>query len=196
MGTDRNVEGGQSPVPGLSASSEQPGERVLAHARAIFFSAVRLVIKNKMIVGALEHHLDYDPEYFASVAVGSLLGFAAETETRRAQLRAGTFEALRDAEEQHRTIERRRRERLDSFYSHLSHRLILAAGDPKTVALLVDEARIAAWHEVSDAWNKQLLRPTDYVVDTRYAREREGRIQELVFIDLVGLLQTQGLDMR
>jgi hypothetical protein len=139
-------------IPVERSSAPQPSahrEDILAQAMAVSLAAGRMMVKNRIIVGTLRHHLDYLPDYYAAAATEALLDLASQAETSRAQIVAHTPYIVLRAATRNRPKETARLKELQGLYRDLSLRLADMAGDTEAVAALVDEARVAAWREIS-----------------------------------------------
>ncbi|MCU1405190.1 MAG: hypothetical protein JWQ43_1493 [Glaciihabitans sp.] len=170
-------------------------EHVFGHAVDIYLSAVRLVVKTRIIVGALTHPVDYHPGLYQDVAIGALRDLAEKVFARPAQLIADTPMILRAISPQSYSVEKKRRQRLSRFYLDITHRLTYAALRTQFVAALVEETHVAAWREVGDVWRETFISRDGYKAGVDYARSRVGRAQEFVFIDLVALIHDHGIDL-
>jgi len=162
----------------------------VAEGLTIASAAVRLDVKNRILVDTLTAGADFDVERFVPVARSAVLAMAAEAqaeadrvehERRRARRRispsGGTHDyRYRDAENL--ALRRRQAERV-------AEGLRRRAADEGALRRTVEAARQAAWDEVSRAIDMTLRMesaPPDLGRD--YATARAARISELVAIDL------------
>jgi hypothetical protein len=169
-----------------------PIERVVDEGVLIAKSAVRMAVKNELIVGALRDQREYDAEAVARLAGEQLMKLAAENDETADRLeRARTtgqpvapmprgapnqIDRLRD--EDHR--------RRPSVHRRLAEALRELAGDREAVDELVNIARIDGAQEV---WGEVVrrLRARDFAADPDYAATRNQRVQLFLRIDLANL---------
>jgi hypothetical protein len=85
------------------------------------------------------------------------------------------------------SAESQRSELLRHVYLNLAADLRSAGDDSERMARLVESARQDAWSEVRQAWHAKLADQTPTDVGADYNRHREGRLLELVYIDLAAL---------
>lgn len=175
------------PTPSLSDA--------VAEGLTIASAAVRLAVKNRILVATLSEGEDFDRERFVPVARAAVLSMAAEAqaeadraehERRRALRRVspsgGTHDyRYRDADNL--ALRRRQAERV-------ADGLRRRAADEGALRRTVDAAREAAWAEVARAIDMTLRMesaPRDLGAD--YAAARADRIRELVTTDLPRLAE-------
>ena len=85
------------------------------------------------------------------------------------------------------SAESQRSELLREVYVKLAADLRAAGKDSQRLADLVESARQDAWSEVRQAWHAKLAEQSPTDVGADYDRHREGRLLELVYIDLAAL---------
>ena len=85
------------------------------------------------------------------------------------------------------SAESQRSELLRQVYVKLAADLRAAGEDSQRLADLVESARQDAWSEVRQAWHAKLAEQSPTDVGADYDRHREGRLLELVYIDLAAL---------
>ncbi len=158
-------------------------------------SAVRMALKNQLIVAALREHHAYDAEAIAGAARDQLASVAAESaataerleevRTERGYVRADDGEgdensALRDEEYRRRP----------TVHRMLAAALLEMAADPAAVAGLVDAARTDAAQEIG----REVvggLRARDFAAEPDYEATKQQRLQGLIDIDLEELAASQ-----
>jgi hypothetical protein len=91
------------------------------------------------------------------------------------------------AAEQTQLAESQRSEMLRQVYTTLAADLRSVAENRERLADLVESARQDAWHEIRGAWNVKLAAQSPVEAGPDYDRHREGRLLELVYIDLAAL---------
>ncbi len=178
------------PTPSLSDA--------VAEGLTIASAAVRLAVKNRILVDTLAGGADFDVERFVPVARSAVLTMAAEVqaeadraehERRRARRRlspsGGTHDyRYRDADNL--ALRRRQAERV-------AEGLRRRAGDERALRRTVEAAREAAWGEVARAIDMTLRMesaPRDLGAD--YAAARADRVRDLLAIDLPRLAERRG----
>jgi hypothetical protein len=130
-------------------------------------SAVRMAVKNRIIVDAIREDRDYDPAAMATVAQRELDSLAAQSEA---------------------TAPTQSTERYATVYRELAKALLSLSADCDSIEQLVEEAREAAWSEISTVLRSTLdARARDPREDPEYERLRAGRLRQLVSVDLAQL---------
>jgi hypothetical protein len=167
-------------------------QRIVDEGLLIALSAVRMAVKNHIIVGALREHTDYHESEYAAVAKDELTALAHQNEEdaervggRRKHLSKSrwTHELTEDQRHDLGQLARRRR-----MHKRLAKALLGVADDDEQVARLVDEAQHDASHEIRKALAARLIGQTVDRRERNYERLRAARIQDLVRIDLAALL--------
>ncbi|GAB3409870.1 hypothetical protein GCM10027515_29350 [Schumannella luteola] len=169
-----------------------PIDQVLADGLLLARSAVRMAVKNLLIVAALRDRRDYDLDVLRLGAREEYLLLARHNvdqakriEADRAPRRAPGAEAparrrfpggkLVEEDELHRRGPQQLR--------LLANALAIVADDAEAIDAVIEEARSEAWTEVSQALDRRLAEvPTSS--DAEYLRDREARIRALVEVDL------------
>ncbi len=157
----------------------------------IAISAVRMAVKNDIIVGALREHFDYDPDRYAESARAELRRLARQNEdyarrvSRMSRELAGMKRRLSLTDDQ--------RHDLKQFalrlrvHERLTLALDAAAEDTDQVDRIVASAQRSASEEVSSAVSSKLI---ELAVDQRepdYAHNRRERMEAFVLINLAVL---------
>jgi hypothetical protein len=160
-------------------------ESVAEEGMILALSAVRMPVKNSIIVSALRDRQDFDREAAEEYTRLRMLRLAAEKEADadRTRRQRGTPQAEeRDASRS------RRREQVSRL---LAARLREASLDAELIARLVEQSREDAWDEISRSWQQQFVARTGPDPDSaEYARNRDLRIRQLVRVDLAELART------
>ena len=166
-------------------------ERIVDEGLLIALSAVRMAVKNHIIVGALREHDNFDESSYETVARDELLLLAVQNEE----------DAVRVAQERRALASRRwsqgftEDERLDlgrlarRRRAHKGLALILhaVAEDDEKLAAIVENAQHDASYEIRKALAARLIRQTIDGNAPGYARMREERIKYLLAIDFAML---------
>ena len=147
-------------------------------------SAVRMAIKNRLIIAALRDAQAYDPAVLEALAREQFLTFADETDATARRLEAD------DASVDDREAYRRGPE----VFRSLAEALRREAGERDHVAALVARARDDAWQEVGRAILTRLTSSENRPgADPDYERNRSRRISKLVRVDLASLARERAV---
>ncbi|MDJ0348863.1 hypothetical protein [Cryobacterium sp. PH29-G1] len=163
-------------------------ERTVDEGLLIALSAVRMAVKNDIIVGALREHFDYDPGRYAENARSELHRLARQNEeygrrvSRMSKDLASTKWRLGLTNDQrHDLLQFALRLRV---HERLTLALDAVADDADQVARIVASAQRTASEEVSSAVSSKLI---ELAVDQRepdYAEHRDERLEAFVLINL------------
>jgi len=170
-----------------------PVSQVVDEGTMITRSAVRMTVKNRMIVAALRDGLDYDHARFMTEAAAQFTEFAVHEEA--------SAERVRELREQKRDVysgspseqaeESVRREHIHAGLAFSFRELAL---DLTALDAILTEARNDALTEMA----RHLLAPTDdssVTVDESYLDGKNDRIAALLFIDLSELAESHGTSL-
>lgn len=163
-------------------------ERMVDEGLLIALSAVRMAVKNDIIVGALREHFDYDPERYADNARTELNRLARQNEeyARRVSRMSQELAAMK----RRRSLTDDQRHDLKQFalrfrvHEQLTLALDAVADDDDQVVRIVASAQRSASEEVSSAVSSKLI---ELAVDQRepdYAEHRGERLEAFVLINL------------
>lgn len=177
-------------MPAVSRSVE---EGVL-----IASSAVRMAVKNRIIVGALQQNNDFDVAAYAESARTELILLAKQNEADARRVARDTWSLNRrrilttlspDELQDVRSFRFRR-----AVYSKLASALRALAADGARLTALVDGARDLAGGEIVDAVAAKLIalevEPSDY------AEHRQERIAQLIDEDFAALFAERAIAER
>ncbi|MEL0627441.1 hypothetical protein V6245_10840 [Salinibacterium amurskyense] len=145
---------------------EAPIERVVEEGVLIARNAVRMAVKNRIIVDAARDHLDYDD--------GALAGLVHVE-----------FDHLADQAE--RLLKVTRTERNRAVQEGLTEGLRQASMDGELISNIIDEARELAWSEIGTAIIAKLRDAYMPEADPQYQKNRETRLRELRNINFAEL---------
>jgi hypothetical protein len=165
-------------------------ERTVEEGLLIALSAVRMAVKNDIIVGALREHFDYDSARYADNARTELHHLARQNEDyARRVSRMGR--ELSSKKRRNLTDDQRHDLKQFALRFRAHERLTLAldavADDDEQVARIVASAQRSASEEVSSAVSSKLI---ELAVDESapdYARHRSERLEAFVLINLAML---------
>ncbi|WP_181243228.1 hypothetical protein [Glaciihabitans tibetensis] len=166
-------------------------ERTVEEGLLIALTAVRMAVKNQIILGVLRNLDPYDAENYAEVARGQIALLVAENEGHASRFRTAMRAPVAPpalSEPDFGPAEAQRLETLEQVHTHLAVALRAVGEDDARIVELVESARQNAWDEIGDAWITRLTAQLPEPLDAGYARQRAGRLQEFVYIDLAGLV--------
>jgi hypothetical protein len=166
-------------------------ERTIEEGLLIALTAVRMAVKNQIILGVLRDKSDYQVDDYAEVARSQLTLLVAENEDHATRMRAAALEPMAPslrADPDLGAAETKRLETLEKVHSGLAIVLRAFGDDDEKVLQIAETARQNAWDEIGDAWIAKLTADLPEPLDANYRSQRAGRLQEFVYIDLAGLL--------
>lgn len=189
MGTD----GSHDSEDGTVTPDAPSTGRIVDEGMLIAMAAVRMALKNRIIVGALREHADYDPAEYAALArqeLGEVARQNDEDSTRVERLGSYLFRTTRSGKG--REIENKRRDvirlgRRRTLHDHVAERLRDLAADDERVAELVEKARADALEEINEALATRLLAQRIDPRQPGYAAARAERMRAVAVIDLKAL---------
>ncbi|WP_224780959.1 asparagine synthase [Leucobacter sp. Psy1] len=174
-----------------------PVEEIVEQGLLVDDVAVRMNVKNAVIMNALKRGVDYDEQQIAGMVRTTLTDLADERDQDAqhigrmlGEIRDTGSSASSDSEygnDDNRTL-RHRREVYETIASALRER----AADDAYVAQIVERASEAAWSEISDSLKERASHPY-YAggASPEYQAARDDRIQQLIERDLTALVQQQ-----
>ena len=157
---------------------------------SIALAAVRLQVKNRILVDTIVDGDDFAHEVFGGDAREALLALAKEQDEAAAAMSKARAKAWGKHSDPHGTHDYRDRDvrnlrRRAKQYAGVAKKLRVIAEDDDQVAGIVEEARDAAWHDVEINIDNRLrieaMRPDD---DPDYEKMRAARMQALMDVDL------------
>ncbi|MGZ0712804.1 asparagine synthase (plasmid) [Coraliomargarita sp. W4R53] len=162
----------------------------IAEGVSIAHSAARMTVRNRILVATISRGEDYDVARFSAFARKTLKHLAEEQEEAAALAKRQLKRAwgkFSDSDGTHdyrdrdtRNLRKRRRQYL-GVAKQLRHR----ADDPDAVRELVDQARDAAWGDVSSNLERRLnVEGMRADLDPDYEMMRNARMQSLRLVDL------------
>ena len=181
----------------MNAQSASTG-RMSEEGLLITLSAVRMSVKNSIIVKALRDNVNFAEADYADIARKELhklskrsLHDAERVEKRRKQLTKfkGTYSYDDDTRQDVKLLARRRK-----GYEQLAASLNDVAGSDERVAEIVTGAQSDAAAEIVGALSMRLVEQTRVASEPDYDEKREGRIQDLIAIDLALLKDSTSPD--
>ncbi len=157
----------------------------------IALSAVRMAVKNEIIIGVLREHVDYDPDAYANAARSELDVLIRQNDSYARRVRRLRKALTRSrwttdlTQDEHADISQLRLRR--KVHEKLSIALRAVAEDDRHVARLVERAQRAASDEIRQAVAAKLVRLAIDDRDPEYEERRAARTEVFVSIDLAVL---------
>lgn len=172
-----------------------PVEDIVEQGLLVADVAVRMTVKNAIIMNALKRHVDYDEQQIIDMVRDAVVEVADEREHDaqhisrvRSEIRTHGRSAWTEAEygnSDSRTLRHR-----EQVYEGVAAELRLRAEDPEYLRETAERARTAAWSEIGDSLKNRASEPYYGGGGTaEYARARESRIQLLIEKDLTDLMR-------
>jgi len=167
------------------AADVAPIERIIDEGFLIALSAVRMAVKNDIIIGALREHVDFDPARYAETARDELSLLARQNEEyarRVSRLRNELAKGRRLTEDQRGDLNQYTlRQRV---HKRLTLALDAEAADDERVALLVERAQRAASEEIRDAVSARLISLAIDPSEPEYAEKRADRLDMFLLVNM------------
>ncbi|MEV7618805.1 asparagine synthase [Microbacterium sp. NPDC089321] len=169
----------------------------IAEGVAIATAAVRLTVKNQILVGTIARGGTFEIEHYMDEARAALRAMADESEQAAEHLTALRKRARGRHSDPHGTHDyrdrdvrnlRRRAKQSTGVANHLRE----MTDDPEALRALVEEARAAAWDDVRSNLDRRLrVEGMRADQDPEYEQMREARMQALKLVDLQALSSEQ-----
>ena len=186
--------------PGDARPDRSSTARAVDEGVLIALSAVRMVVKNRIIIGVLREHADYSAADYAAIAQRELerLARQSEADARRVKRAKKALVKLRltgPSNENRRgdikqlTLRRR-------VYESMARALRAVAGDDGRIADLVETARTDASDEIRNALTTKLITLATVHEEPDYLIDRYDRLGAFLSIDFAGLLNANRAKKR
>jgi ABC-type Fe2+-enterobactin transport system substrate-binding protein len=179
---------------GSTARAATPStERIVDEGMLIALSAVRMAVKNRIIVSALREHTDYADADYTAMARSELHEVARQNDEDSTRVqRLGSYLSRITKSGKGREVENKRRDvirlgRRQTLHDHVAERLRALAADDDRVAQIVHKARADALQEINDALAARLLAQRIDPRQPGYAAARTERMKAVASIDLAEL---------
>lgn len=191
----KGKRGKKKPLRRLPKKPLAPVEEIVEQGLLVADVAVRMHVKNAIIINALKRNVDYHPDEIERLTREHALELAEERERDAKHIRRVRDEvrqygrsSWRETEygnDDNRTLRHRQ-----EVYEGLSEELRARAADDAYVQRLAEQAREAAWREIGDSLKDRAEHPYYGGGSTpEYRRERDARIQLLIERDLTDLMR-------
>ncbi|WP_435906647.1 asparagine synthase [Leucobacter sp. W1153] len=160
--------------------------------------AVRMSVKNAIIMNALKRKVDYDEQEIVDMVRDSITELARERERdaqhidqMRKEIRRTGRSSWSDSEYgdgDNRTLRHRQ-----EVYEGVAVELRARATDPEYLRVTTARAREAAWHEIGNSLKERATHPYySGGASEEYQAARDERIELLISRDLTELMQQHG----
>ncbi len=169
--------------------------RMTEEGLLITLSAVRMSVKNSIIVTAIRDQVNYLEADYESIARAELVKLSArsvqdaervEKQRKRLTKFKGTYSYDDDTRQDVKLLAKRRK-----VYEQLAASLMEVAEDSDRVSDIVAGARSDAAAELVGALSLRLVEQAQVALEPDYGAKRESRIRDLVTIDLALLQDAQ-----
>nr|WP_245189997.1 asparagine synthase [Leucobacter exalbidus] len=174
-----------------------PVEEIVEQGLLVADVAVRMTVKNTIIMNALKRNVDYDATQINTMVHDSCVDLAEERE-RDARHIARMRNEIRDtgrsswSESDYGNDDNRTLRHRQEVYEQVAEELHKRASDPTYLEETAERARQAAWHEIGGSLADRATQPYysgNY--NDEYGSERDSRIQQLIEKDLTSLIREQ-----
>lgn len=172
-----------------------PVSAVIDEGVLIARSAVRMAVKNRMIVAALRDGLSYDHTRFVLFAIERLAELADHEATsaervRERRARQSPHPQLTAAEARDESVRR------EEIHTGLGAALTALASDPVELDRILTGAREDALGEMTANLSSAAIDDSAITVDDDYGVGKDERVAALLFIDLSELAFAQGTSLE
>ncbi len=166
-----------------------PVRRIVDEGVMIAAAAVRMTLKNRIIVGALRERLDFDRQALIAQARIEFELLATRNDEAAKRFRRHGADGLRPMIDL--TGRSVREDELEDRHARIFARttkvLLEAASDEPTLAAIVEQARTEAWTEIATAITDRIECAAAPCNDPNYEKYRSARLRAFVDIDLASL---------
>ncbi|MFO7690767.1 MAG: hypothetical protein R6W83_09495 [Cryobacterium sp.] len=172
--------------------SDEPSEaRIVDEGIMIALSAVRMAVKNHIIVGALREHRDFDRLEYAETARAELDTLARQNEEYAERVGELRKDIIRKRWKTELTLDQKGDLVQLALRRRVHERLAIAldtvSRDPDALQDVVRDSQQDASREIGSALSTKLMQVIDRR-DPNYERGRAFRLQTLISVDLADLL--------
>ncbi|QBE47786.1 asparagine synthase [Leucobacter triazinivorans] len=174
-----------------------PVEEIVEQGLLVADVAVRMTVKNAIIMNALKRHVDYRESQIIDMVREATEDLARERErdaTHISRMRNEIRDTGRSSwsESDYGNDDNRTLRHRQEVYERVAEELHARAADDAYLAETAERARNLAWHEIGDSLKERASHPYYSGGDSdEYRSERDGRIQQLIEKDLTALIQQQ-----
>ncbi len=191
----KRKRGGARPLRRLPKRVLAPVEEIVEQGLLVADVAVRMTVKNAIIMNALQKHVDYDEAQIIEMVRTATEDLAAERE-RDARHIARMRGEIRDtgrsswSESDYGNDDNRTLKHRQEVYEQVAAELHARAADEESLRATAERARSMAWDEIGDSLKERATHPYYSGGDSEEYRDaRDSRIQQLIEKDLTALIQ-------
>lgn len=174
-----------------------PVEEIVEQGMLVADVAVKMSVKNEIIMNALKHKNDYNPSEVRNLVKRAVIDLRAEREADAKRVEQMLEEIKRNgysaiSETEFGTQDSATLRHRGAVYHGVAKQLADRLEDHEYLKSRADKAWELAWGEISESLKNRASHP--YYgggKTTEYARERRDRIQELIETDIAALLNPQ-----
>lgn len=176
-----------------------PVEEIVEQGLLVADVAVRMNVKNAIILNALGRKADYHEQQIMSMVRDAATQVADERE-RDAKHIARMREEIREAgysswsESDYGSDDNATLNHRQQVYEQIAQQMRERSTNDDYLREAAERARVAAWHEIGDSLKEKASHP--YYAggsSEEYQRERDSRIELLIQRDLTELMQAHGM---
>ncbi|QZY52499.1 asparagine synthase [Leucobacter tenebrionis] len=193
----KRKRGSARPARRLPRRVLAPVEEIVEQGLLVADVAVRMSVKNEIIMNALKRHADYDEAQIREMVRQATEDLAKERERdalhiarMRSEIRDTGHSSWSESDygnDDNRTLRHRQ-----EVYEKVAEELQTRANDIEYLSDTAERARSMAWHEIGDSLKERATHPYySGGASEEYQAAREGRIQQLIEKDLTALVQQQ-----
>ncbi|WP_087011422.1 asparagine synthase [Leucobacter sp. 7(1)] len=191
----KRKRGGSRPLRRLPKRVLAPVEEIVEQGLLVADVAIRMTVKNAIIMNALQKHVDYDEAQIVEMVREATEDLARERE-RDAKHIARMRGEIRDtgrsswSESDYGNDDNRTLRHRQEVYERVAEELHAKAADEAGLQATAVRARDLAWHEIGDSLKERATHPYYSGGDSEeYQEARDSRIQQLIEKDLTELMK-------
>ncbi|WP_337248710.1 asparagine synthase [Leucobacter luti] len=191
----KRKRGSSRPLRRLPKRVLAPVEEIVEQGLLVADVAVRMSVKNAIIMNALQKHVDYDGDQIVEMVRQATEDLAKERE-RDAKHIARMRGEIRDtgrsswSESDYGNDDNRTLRHRQEVYERVAEELHARAADDEALRATAQRARDMAWDEIGDSLKERATHPYySGGASEEYQEARESRIQQLIEKDLTSLIQ-------
>lgn len=174
-----------------------PVEEIVEQGLLVADVAVRMTVKNAIIMNALHKHVDYNEDQITEMVRSATEDLAVERE-RDAKHIAHMRDEIRDtgrsswSESDYGNDDNRTLRHRQEVYERVAEELRARTEDREYLRTTATRAHALAWDEIGDSLKERATHPYYSGGDSEeYQNARDDRIQQLIEKDLTSLMQQQ-----
>lgn len=177
-----------------------PVEEIIEQGLLVDGVAVRMGVKNSIIMNALKRNVDYRVDEIHELVRKQLLALAAERESDAKHISRVRDEIKRYGrsawqETEYSSQDTKTLKHRQEVYEGLGSELRKLAADEEYVTHTAEQAREAAWAEIGDSLKERATHPYySGGASAEYRQAREVRIQQFIEEDLTELIRAQSAE--